>query len=611
MTPSVLRQIAAKVGLARFSADGLGLTRTQGSNIPLGNQPFAGYIAMIPGVQSVNTGSAKSLAGNPLAEAYPSALTGRGTLTDAQMWANAGYMSTVNVAGGCFEIPLSAYAPNLKAGGGQLIAFVVNAAAPASTTRLISQSNGATGAQGFDISALTTGKLSVATISAAGTSSIGSGTGTFCDSTDHYGMFYIHPSGYACLWLDGEIDTIFSINPNFPLGITTPTAPLTFGAIALVGNNTGVAMAAKFKGIHLISFGTMPLNLNQIAKKLRAEPMTPLRNSDVILSVETDMLYWAAGQSNEGGAGNTPGIVGPLGVPDRDAQNLTASRSIKTGLAKRLAARGKTALWGNSAMGSTGIADAWVGRIRNWANNSNILGGSYVLNAGTVWKCTNAAGFSALSTIAPAAGTGADTITWTSLGAPTAEDTSVLAGTGIYPATSARFDPNSLLATAEARAALAVSSTTERVAMISIGQGDRYAGVSRAAYADAIQKVAAYHLARSATKVLICMTVRSAVISDYSTYNGGGAANADNDTSDHWYDRHLLPGRADALAVLSNNPRVFAGWDWATGIGPVTGQTSPTAIGVKTSDGLVHMTDATYESLAVPLADAALQACGV
>jgi hypothetical protein len=345
-------------------------------------------------------------------------------------------------------------------------------------------------------------------------------------------------------------------------------------------------------------------------KKIKADPMTPLRNSDVVLASKVVGLYWEGAQSNESGSGNTAGVVGPYGVPDRDV--YTAGRSIKSGLAKRLAARGVAALWGNSAVGATALTDSWCGRIRNWVTNSNVVSGTYILSGGVVWKCANAISFGGVSTVAPAAGTGADGVTWASLGAPTVEDTAILAGTGVYPPTSARFDPNSLFAAGEARAAAMVSTTSERIALLSIGQGDRSVGAPRAAYADGIKYAAAYALARSATKFMVSMTVRSAPngAADWSTYNGGGAANADNDTADHWYDRQLMPGRLDALAALSGNQKVFAGWDWATGIGQVTDQTSPTGIGVKSTDHL-HMTDATYESRAVPLVDAALLACGI
>lgn len=590
--------------------------------IPLGNQPYKGYVTMIPGAQAVTSGSAKTIAGSPTAEVYPSALTGRGTLTDAQMWANPGYISTLAAIGGQAEMPLGAYAPNLASGQGQLLAFIVNAAPPTATAGLITQSDGVTGLQGFSLRGLPTGKLNLTHQSSAGSvAPVAATVGTFLDSTDRAGMLFIHPSGYLAIWFEGELDTVVAVNPaNFPLGLTNPTAPLTLGAIASVAGNPilTACMAAKFRGVHLISFNEFPLNLNQIAKKLKSDPMTPLRNSDVVHASKLVALYWMGAQSNESGSGNTAGVVGPYGVPDRDA--YAAGRSIISGLAKRLATRGVAALWGKSAVGSTALTDSWCGRIRNWSNPSNVLSGTYMLSGGVVWKCTNAIGFGAASTVAPAAGTGADTVTWASLGAPTAEDLSVLADTGVYPPTSARFDPMGLFAAGEARAAAMVSTTSERMGIVCIGQGDRTVGASRAAYSAGIQYAAAYVLAagRSATKFSIAMTVRSAfnAAANWSTYNGGGAANADNDTADHWYDRQLLPGRLDAIAALAGNPKVFVGWDWATGIGPVTSQSYPTGIGVKalTNVGgtdLLHMTDATYESRAVPLVDATLLACGV
>lgn len=578
------------------------------------NQPFAGYVAMIPGNQAVNSGSAKSVAGNVLAEAYPSALTGRGTLTDAEMWSNPGYITTLNKVGGHFEIPLVAFAPNLAAGQGILVAFKITAAAPAATTGIVAQSNGAANTQGFALRVIA-GSLSKITPSyntAAGSFAVTTGIAAVLDNTEHTAMFFIHPSGYCALFVDGEIDRIYSIISTQAIGASVPTAPLTFGADSTVGNSDKTAMAAKFRHIHVIAFDTLPLNLGQIAKRLASEDArTHLRNSDVVLASKAVGLYYIA-QSNCAGSGNTPGTVGPMGIPDRDAiaaGTAGETRSIKSGLAKRLAARGVAALWGNSAVGGTALTDSWCGRIRNWVTNSNVLRGSYMLSGGTVWKCDNPVGAGGASTVAPAAGTGADGIMWVSLGAPTAEDLSVLAGVGVYPNTSARWDPNGHHADGNSRAAMMASTCSDVVAMLSIGQGDRTVGASRAAYSYSIQQSAAWHLARNATKFTVNMTVRSNAGTNWSASNGGGTANADNDTSDHWYDRQLMPGRLDALAALSSNPKVFAGWDWATGIGPVTVRSSPTEIGVK-SDGL-HMTDATYESLAVPLADAALLACGI
>jgi hypothetical protein len=560
------------------------------------------YIAMIPGAQVVGSGSAKSLThAGLLAELYPAVLAGTGTQTDANMWANAGYMTSVTGTGGAMVIPLSAYAPDLSKKT-TVAAVNIKAAAPAGNTNFCGQGNGGNGSHGFALSARTDGKIGLAFISAAGTFGLVATNGVFFDGAEHSMLFMLHASGFAAIYRDGEIDTTWAINNATPLGATTMTQAFALGGGA--GSSQG-SIAGQFRGFHLLSLDYMPLNVGYIAKQIAAAPLRPLRGEEVIKPSRTICLYWGAAQSNESGSGNTNGWTGYYGVPALD----TGGRSMVPSLSDRLARRGIAAIWCTTALGSTAATDSWCGRIRNWASGLNVVSGSYVLSGGTVYKCTNALGYAGTSTTAVAAGTGADGVTWTSLGAPTADDTVTLAGTGVYASTSARWDPNGLIGLAVNKSALTAGSVSQRVCLISLGQQDRYCGSTAVQFSDALQKLATYYSANGADKVLIGMTVRSSSTADYSSNNGGGAPNAANTTADGWYNAQLIPGRAAALAALASNPKVTAGWDWATAIGTVANQTLPTAVGVKSTDS-VHMTDVTYETLAVPAADAALLAAG-
>lgn len=327
----------------------------------------------------------------------------------------------------------------------------------------------------------------------------------------------------------------------------------------------------------------------------------------MIFPTKVVCLYWGAGQSNESGSGNTLGTTGFWGLPHIDSSN---GRSVIPSLAERLAKRGVLAIWCQTAFGSTSIADSWCGRIRNWVSGLYVCSGTYVLNGGVVFKCTNSLGYSGQSTTTPAAGTGADGVTWTSLGAATAEDTTVLSGTGVYPSTSTRWDPNGLLALSVNKANLVTAGINTKAALISLGQQDRLLGTTSSVFSDAMQKVALYHASNGANKVLLGMTVRSALSNDLSSANGGGVANSANTTSDNWYNTHLLPGRTAALTALSSNPAIYAGHDWATSIGSVTSQVSALSVGVKSADS-VHMTDITYETSASSELDRALFASGI
>jgi hypothetical protein len=417
-------------------------------------------------------------------------------------------------------------------------------------------------------------------------------------------LFLLHPSGHAVLFYDGEIDTMWAVNDATPLGATTMTQPFALGGAS---GSSQPSIAGQFRGFHLLSLDYIPLNVGYIAKQIAADPLRPIRGDEIIKPDKTICLYWGAGQSNESGHGNTPAWTGFYGVPYLDSSN---GRSIIPGLSNYMAKRGVAAVWCNTAFGGTALTDSWCGRIRTWVSGLNVVSGSYVVRSGTVYKCTNSLGYGGASTTTPTAGTGADGVTWTSMGAATADDTATAAGTGIYASTSARWDPNGLIALAVAKSALAAGSVSQRIALICVGQTDRTVGATSLQYSDAVQKLSNYYLANGANKVLICMTVRAEAGGDLTAANGGGSQNAANTSYDAWYNAHLIPGRAAALAALSGDSRVVAGWDWATSIGAVTGQSLPTGLGVQSSDGGVHMTDATYETQAVPAANAALLAAG-
>jgi hypothetical protein len=552
------------------------------------SQPAPGYVVMIPGNQPPGSGSAKSLVKTPGGELYPSVMTGNGTQSDATMWANPGWMTvSAGATAGGLEIPLAAYNPNFGAKC-QVIAVNIKAAAPAAVVPFLGNGNGFYGTLGMQVNVTTTGKLQIAIYSTPGFTVIGYGTSnlTYFDATEHALLIFTHPSGLIAVYRDGDLD--FTVTPDVitnPIGQTVCTANFCLGS----GSGSAyTAFAAMYRGLHILNWDVPPINIGQIAKVIAAAPAKPLTAADVSFPSRVVTMYWAAGQSNEAGAGNDPGATGFIGIPHRD----TGGRSIVSGLAYLLAKRGIAAIWAQTAVGSTAITDSWCGRVRVWANPTNVLGGSYVTSGGKTWRCTLAAGAVGVSTVLPSTTTGVDAVSWADLGVSTIEDTAVLTGTGVYPASSARFDPNGLIATSISKASRIAPYTSMRVGVVSIGQGDSYVQANAAAYSDAMQKVALRNIAAGADKVLLGMTCRPA-----------------NGTDDAWFTNQLLPGRLTALAALSGNAKVFAGHDWATFIGPTTVQTLPVNIGVR-SDG-VHMTTATYETRAVISMDSAQVAAGV
>ena len=572
--------------------------------VSLRNIPSDYYAACIPCNQLAGSGSAKDVTGH-YCEVYPSSLTGEGTLTDAQMWANAGYITTTAGTGGGAVIPASQFSYDLSK---HVVVFNIriNAAAPGAASAFFG--NGAAGGQstGFFLKAAPDGRVQVWLCVTGGSGPVfspGTSTLTYFDSTDHDLTFCMHPSGYMAMIRDGVIDRIWNVDGLTRIvGTTAPTYGCAIGAAA---GSSQTSIAGKFSNIHLFVFNKLPLNLGAMAKAFTKRPGISLTAKDVIVAKKEVLLYWGAGQSNENGSGNTQGITGDLGVPFKDI----GTRSIMPGINALLAKRKIAVLWSPTAYGSTSAAESWCGRVRNWVSGLMINSGSYVIYSGNLYKCTNALAFTASSTAAPAVGTGADTITWAMVGAVTAEDTAVAAGTGVYPSTSSRWDPNGLIAAAVNKSALATGKVDAKIAMISAGQQDRTVGSKATTYSDALQKLATYHAANGADLVLLGMTVRGSDTTNLSSANGGGSANAANTSQDSWYDAELLPGYASALAATSSNPKIKPGWNWATGIGALADSTSPATIGVKSTDH-VHMTDATYETKAVPLVDAALRSVG-
>lgn len=568
-----------------------------GGSLISGAFPASEYLYMFTGRQVAGQGAAHATVKqqNTLCEIYPSALTGRGTLTDAQMWANPGWISTTTGAGGQAEIPLG-QAPMLFNQYYYLFSTLLKGAAPAAVTPIIGQGNPSTSKEGLCLRADTSGKVQVLYITAGVAVNLGTSAGVFLDGSQHMLSIWIAPTGHVTLFLDGEIDTHFPPNNAAPIGSITESQPFTFGGAAA---SSGAAIAVQFAGIHCLKFSTPPLNIGQMVKILFTDSYAPLPLGAVVYPSKVIGCYWGAAQSNEAGKGNSITYTGSLGIPHKDS---ASGRSIIPSLSASLAQRGVAALWATTAFGSTSVAEQWCGRIRTWVSGIQLGAGAYVTDGSHTWKCTNALGFSGASTVAPAAGTGADSITWTDMGTTTTEDFTILAGTGIFPSTSSRWDPNGLVALSIAKSALIKPFVGKMVCLVSIGQQDRYIGTQSYQFADALKKIVTYNLSNGADMVMLGMTVRSSSTVDYSSANGGGNSNAANTTADGWYDNHLIPGWKAALDYFKSDKRVVIGHNWADYIGAVTDQTYATGIGVSSSDH-VHMTDATYETLAVPCVD--------
>lgn len=268
------------------------------------------------------------------------------------------------------------------------------------------------------------------------------------------------------------------------------------------------------------------------------------------------------GQSNEQGPGYNVNSVaqtvvhrnlGP-GCPAVEVQGPNGGfNTMWPHLAGLMGRRGHWFSMQNTARGTTGIADVWVGRCKTWQTGKVITPGAYRLNGGGIWKATGLAIGSVATTVTGPTGTSnttLDGITWVYLGVPTARDTD---GRVYEESDASRFDPNGLLAGCLALQQAAAGYDV-RLHIVSIGQGDKSTEVLRAEYSQAMQSVAAYMTARG-IYVLLGMTIYGATAG-----------------MDAWYSAELLPGRLDALSALSGNRLVKAGADLRTALGVLSSE---------------------------------------
>jgi hypothetical protein len=260
------------------------------------------------------------------------------------------------------------------------------------------------------------------------------------------------------------------------------------------------------------------------------------------------ILLGVLGQSNEAGPGPAGVISRVYGAGGPVVDPVAPSGGVNSWwprLSQLMAARGHWLTVRNHAVGSTNLCDFWVGRCRAYTASMIVEPGSYVIDGGNVYKAVGTFGNVYTLNVAPSAGVGTSGLaSWTNLGAATAADTDG----AVYGSTSPRFDPNGKMATLLADLT-AIPGHDLRAVAISIGQGDKTLECTRSQYGSAMIAAAQYFTAQGIT-----------VFIGFTCY---GAATG----LDAWYSAELLPGRADAIAALSNNPLVKVGADLRTALG--------------------------------------------
>lgn len=211
-------------------------------------------------------------------------------LSDAQMFANAGYVTTIDPAGGATDSVIRL--PNLNfyhLGGEKLILFWKGKATPEGTDQAFIADGGSATYPGFRMICKSSGSLQVALYDSLGGSNFtGTTSATPFDGTlRSVGMMIDGTAKKWCAWVDGTIDAMFSgVYGNFALGGTDTrnanTVNIGQGAPASAASTNG--MATQTRALHILRLSaadTMPpvATMSAIMAQLHANPSKPILGS--------------------------------------------------------------------------------------------------------------------------------------------------------------------------------------------------------------------------------------------------------------------------------------------------------------------------------------------
>lgn len=405
---------------------------------------------------------------------------------------------------------------------------------------------------------------SAVTLSVNATATNGTATLTARTPNQYVAMTLVFDptTGTFQVWKDGTISDYYLGN-NYPGGPNAYPDAATSERIR-IGASSGASsgtMAMQVLSHHIYKgTGAPPLTLGSIIKHLTDRPRMVVPEDLFLFASNSILLGIGPAQSNEAGPGG--GLSGTFYV-SRNSGNgaalvdgpkfgLTGGSGYNTAwpsLAAKLGARRKKLDVMNFGIGTTSLADTWVGRLRSYSAAMNVTPGSYVLDGGNVYKANGTLGTIYQLNVAPSAGVGASGLSsWTNMGAARAQD---VAGY-VYPPTDTYFDPNSLMSDERSKL-LARPGYDLKAHLISIGQTDTTVVTTRQQYSLAIQYAASYFTSQG-IHTFVAMT---------STSNG----------SDAWFTSDLRPGRLDALSALAANPLVHDGGDVAA-LGILTTETA-------------------------------------
>lgn len=521
--------------------------------------------------------------------------------------ANAGYITTEAISGGIVTLPAKKFNFDL-AKDSFMFSMLVNMASPGANTNLAGNIASLTDGYGFYLSGRVGGVVAPVFNAAGGNWSVATGyptsvLGQALDATDHtVTIAYDAPSRSVYYWLDGVLRACFT-NVIRPGVASRSTYPLGLGASAGLTGMPGAACKYANIKARVWENSGLPLNIGAVVRTAAVYGKDMRYLSDIYPPAAPECLSAIAwvGQSNEFGATNWPDASGALGAPTRDTLAASGVTSINAPVAGSMHPQiaslgGRRGMWRstfNTANGATSITQFWCGQFVSWAAAARYSKGAYCIASGRIYKLTsstssespNVAVVGAGPVTWPTSGTVVDgEATWTFVRNATAAD---VVGT-VLTMDNPLFDPNGALAVIKTNFDLLPAVYDGRkFVCISIGQGDKTVGSTRAQYAAAIQNATSYLLAQG-YKVLIGFTCSGVTTG-----------------LDAWLSGVGKPGYQDALAYFANNNRVFPGADLYTSLGPLT----VNADGIGLLSDQVHMNRHTTP-LAASYWDAALADAG-
>jgi len=347
-------------------------------------------------------------------------------------------------------------------------------------------------------------------------------------------------------WMDGELtDSRFVGGLG---GTCTPSKYFGIGMAADTGLGVSTSTASTFKNIHFLRFAdsALPINVGYVAKRLMQAPDAHLVDNIFRMPSKKIQLILGPCQSNEMGFAETVDRTSLLGVPHKDGIWPIAV-SYTTGsawprLAELAGSRGVAMSVYNSARAGSSILQSWCGICRQWVSGMMAGKGLWLLSGGGLWQMTSGSvGVFTASTVAPTGTTtttGADGITWTYIGTPTAIDTD---GHVYNHTETSRFDPLGLFAQAFS-GITANQSFDARYALMQIGQTDAsHSNVTLQNFADGLTNAINYWKSKGC-KVIVGMTVAMP-------------------SADARYQSVIIPARQQVLAAFANDPCVIEGAD--------------------------------------------------